>query len=42
MRCLGKAFNSRGGDDSMEGVKFVGSRFSEVGLDAQFTTESMI
>jgi len=43
LRCLGIIFNSRGGEDSMEGgVKFVGARFIEFELEAQFTVDSTI
>ena len=43
LRYLGKALSSKKEGDSMEGgVKFVGSRFSEIGLDAQFTAELII
>ena len=43
LRYLGKTFSYRQGDDLMEGwVKFVGSRFREIWLDAQFIAESTI
>ena len=43
LRCLGKSFNSMKGEHSMEGgVKFVGSKFGKIGLDAQLTADSTI
>jgi len=41
LRCTGKAFNSKEGKGSLEGgVKFIGSTFSEIGFEAQFTADS--
>ena len=38
LRCAGKAFNSKEGEGSLEGVvKFIGFTFGEIGFDAQFT-----
>jgi len=43
LRYLGKAFNSKEGDDSRDGgVKFVGFRFNELGLDAHSIVELTI
>ena len=40
MRCLGKTFNSKEGDDSRDGgVKLVGARSNELGLDAHSVVE---
>ena len=40
-RCVGKVFNSKEWEGSLEGwVKLIGSTFSEIGFEAQFTADS--
>jgi len=43
LRYVGKAFNSREGEGSLEGgVKFIGSIFDKIEFEAQFTADSTI